>query len=666
MLSRPKATRKLFGFALGLVCITGLLMALSLWNLRRQAMEAGDVLTASLVRIVQEQADSTLQTVDQRLQLATSELTSLGLKQHLTIPAVQAMLREQIKEMPFVRAMWVMDAQGRIVYDSDNGNIGVDLSGRAYFQVFKTAPQTQLYLGAPVKSRQNIWVISVSRPLHDAQGNFTGIIVAALDPGYFDKLWSNLNLGPDGSVSLFRSDAMLMMRSPLVDASLGTSFPDFLFFKMPPDHRSAEVLDRASPLDGVRRHYAFRSLEHYPAAVILGKSHTSILSDWQLTATLTMVIWALACGLEVFMFVLLARDATRRHEVEDELLAKKAKLSAMLDALPDLMFEVDAEGRYYDYHSPRSDLLAAEPEVFMGRLINDILPADAARQTMDALRDAAGRGYSSGTQIELPMPQGPKWFELSIARKQTIPDEGVRFIVLSRDITTRKSGEMALQGSLHEKVSLLNEVHHRVKNNLQVIASLLRLESGRSENAETRAVLGDMQGRIRSMALLHESLYRSGTFASVRLDEYLKQLCHQAFRASAQANGAVRLQLDLHAAQATLDQATPAGLLVNELLSNSLKHGFPAGRSGEVHIALRPVADSAAGGTDASRLWRLSVKDNGIGLPADFEQRRAASLGLQLVFDLATQLGGGLAVGMGPGAEFSVVFALQQRPDVRP
>jgi two-component sensor histidine kinase len=251
------------------------------------------------------------------------------------------------------------------------------------------------------------------------------------------------------------------------------------------------------------------------------------------------------------------------------------------------------------------------------------------------------------------LPLGDYWFELSCARKELLLGEDPRCIMLSRDITARKQTEQALQASLNDKVGLLNEVHHRVKNNLQVMTSLLRLEANRSTQAETKAVLGEMQGRIRSMALLHESLYRTGTFASVELGAYLKQLCTQAFRSSAQQNGGVNLVLELAEVQVTMDQATSCGLLVNELISNCLKHGFPDGRTGEVRVALEPLEN---------RQWCVSVRDNGIGLPADFEARRTSSLGLQLVSDLAQQLGARLEVGLGPGAAFTVTFTSKVDP----
>ena len=225
------------------------------------------------------------------------------------------------------------------------------------------------------------------------------------------------------------------------------------------------------------------------------------------------------------------------------------------------------------------------------------------------------------------------------------------YVAVKEDITQRKQADMALQASLREKVALLNEVHHRVKNNLQVITSLLRLEVARSAQPDTHTVLKEMQGRIYAMALLHESLYRSGTFASVELGAYLKQLATQAFRTQSGLGGDVRLVLEMAAINVGMDQAAPCGLLVNELLSNCLKHGFPERRSGEVVVSLQPTARDG--------WWKLAVRDTGVGLPPDFEARRAQSLGLQLVSDLARQLGGQLNVGAGPGADFSVVFPLQ-------
>lgn len=223
---------------------------------------------------------------------------------------------------------------------------------------------------------------------------------------------------------------------------------------------------------------------------------------------------------------------------------------------------------------------------------------------------------------------------------------------LELEIAQRRQAQEAQLLLLQEKEGLLREIHHRVKNNLQVIASLLRLEAARGAQTLTGAALQDMQGRIRAMALLHESLYSKGSYATLDLAVYLKQLAVQSLRAMVINGGAVRLDLNLESVQLGIDQASPCGLLVNELVSNALKHGFPAGRTGEVRIDLRVLDDQG--------MLQLCVEDNGIGLPDDFESRRQQSLGLKVATDLARQIGGTLQVGPHPKAAFSLSFRIAE------
>lgn len=213
---------------------------------------------------------------------------------------------------------------------------------------------------------------------------------------------------------------------------------------------------------------------------------------------------------------------------------------------------------------------------------------------------------------------------------------------------------------MNDKEALLHEVHHRVKNNLQVIASLLRLESARSDQAQTRSVLVDMQSRIRAMALLHETMYRSDTFASVDLGMYLTRLAGQTAQMLLLPDGRVRLLVEVEHVQMSMDQAITCGLLVNELVSNSFKHGFVGGRDGDVYVTLQ----AQPGNADGQPTARLCVRDSGIGLGPDFDHRSSDSLGLQLVGDLSRQLGGLLNIGAAneaagaQGAQFSVTFVV--------
>ena len=238
----------------------------------------------------------------------------------------------------------------------------------------------------------------------------------------------------------------------------------------------------------------------------------------------------------------------------------------------------------------------------------------------------------------------PFWVQMEAEAMGAEESPPVR-LVLS-DITERRRAAELLRHSLCEQTALLKEVHHRVKNNLQVVSSLLHLESARSSNAQTLETLRDMQARILSMALLHETLYRTGHFGRVDLSVYLGPLVAQLFRFHNRGASEVRLLLDLAPIEVALDQAIPCGLIVNELLTNSLKHGFAKGAGGELHVTLRRTLASIA----------LEVSDSGLGLATDFEARRGHALGLNLVSDLARQLLGTLAIGPGPAARFTVTF----------
>jgi len=277
-----------------------------------------------------------------------------------------------------------------------------------------------------------------------------------------------------------------------------------------------------------------------------------------------------------------------------------------------------------------------------GKRVSEVIPG--IRKADPEVLERAGRVAMTGIpeQSEMYVASLNEWYSISM-----FSPKREHFVIVFEVITARKQAEEGLRASLQEKEALLKEVHHRVKNNLQVMTSLLRLETSRTSEPGARRVLKDMQGRILSMALLHETLYRTGIFGRVDLANYLQQLAGQLFRAHNASSAQVSLALELSPVQADIDQAIPCGLIVNELLANSLKHAFVKGQTGEVRLRLQQDAEGEV---------RLQVSDTGVGLPDDFEARRAGSLGLQLVSDLARQLGGRLEVGPRPGARFVVAF----------
>jgi two-component sensor histidine kinase len=218
---------------------------------------------------------------------------------------------------------------------------------------------------------------------------------------------------------------------------------------------------------------------------------------------------------------------------------------------------------------------------------------------------------------------------------------------ISRNITELKLTEEALRRSLDEKVALLNEVHHRVKNNLQIVASLLSLQASRTPNPEALDVLRDTHNRVRSMALLHEVLYRSGDLARINFAVYARDLCAQLLPAYGSAASQVKVDIRIQDVGLPLEQSVPCGLIINELVSNAVKHGFPEGRAGSVLLELVPTGEG---------MLTLTVSDEGVGLPDDLDRASTGSLGLRLVSRLVAQLKGSLTVesGAGRGTRFRV------------
>jgi len=208
-------------------------------------------------------------------------------------------------------------------------------------------------------------------------------------------------------------------------------------------------------------------------------------------------------------------------------------------------------------------------------------------------------------------------------------DEGPMVLASIIDITERLLAARRLMDSLREKELLLKEIHHRVKNNLAVIGSLLYLRSGAMRDEDSRRILDECRERVRSMALVHERLYQSEDLSEVDFGEYAAELANEMLRNSSAARSDVRLVLDIDPTPLGIDRAIPCGLILTELISNALKHAFPDGRSGTLRVEL---GKGASGGLD------LVVADDGVGLPESDVSDDDGTLGLRLVRSLARQL----------------------------
>jgi two-component sensor histidine kinase/PAS domain-containing protein len=218
--------------------------------------------------------------------------------------------------------------------------------------------------------------------------------------------------------------------------------------------------------------------------------------------------------------------------------------------------------------------------------------------------------------------------------------------VMMFDNTEKRATEKRIRDSLLEKEVLLKEVHHRVKNNMQLISSMLNLQSSYSDNNELGEILRECQSRIQSMSFIHEMIYRNPNFNGIDAADYITRLCGQLIQGYSPSNTTLSMSQEIDNVFLSLDQAIPCGLIINELISNSLKHAFSGRKSGRLYILL----------TESGKEIKLTVGDDGIGLKEDFGESQTDSLGTQLVLALVQQLDGTLSTDRSSGTVINIVF----------
>ncbi len=268
-----------------------------------------------------------------------------------------------------------------------------------------------------------------------------------------------------------------------------------------------------------------------------------------------------------------------------------------------------------------------------------VLATERLKQRESARRQAAEALEKAKDELEIRVEE--RTSELEITNEQ-----------LREEITQRKQGEEKIKASLKEKEVLLQEVHHRVKNNMQIISSLFNLQSGRIKDKQAFEIFKSSQNRVRSMALIHERFYQSKDMSRVDFDEYAQSLTSHLFSSHGISPGAVKLNLNIKDVFLDLNTAIPCGLIINEIISNSLKHAFPDGKKGEIEIAMHPLNKDE---------MEVIVSDNGVGLPKKVDFRKTDSLGLHLVNILAEdQLHGDIKLDRTKGTSFHIKFKVKR------
>ena len=319
----------------------------------------------------------------------------------------------------------------------------------------------------------------------------------------------------------------------------------------------------------------------------------------------------------------------------------KSYVDEIIRSMGEMLIATDPAGRVQTVNRAAVEQLGWSELELVGRDVGEVIRGPGSGASGPGEAEVVTRSGAT-----LPVVCTPRDLHDSAGRPQGR-------VWVARDIRRRKQVEEELRRSLAEKEALLREVHHRVKNNLQVVSSLLCLQAADSPSPEAARLFHESENRIRSMALIHEQLYRSGDLARIDFRDYVDGLTRNVLASAGEVGRPVRLTLDVDPVPLDLDIAIACGLVLNELLSNALKHAFPDGRSGTITVAFH-CADASA---------TLVVADDGIGLPGPPNgQEHPGSLGQRLVTALVRQLGGISSVEGDSGTRFTLTFPVVEGP----
>ena len=319
----------------------------------------------------------------------------------------------------------------------------------------------------------------------------------------------------------------------------------------------------------------------------------------------------------------------------------KAYLDSIIESMMDALVVAAPDGTIRTANPAAAALFGATREQIIGKAVRDFISP----------RDLGEHERIHGLETTICQRHGRK-IPVSLSRSVMPAGDGtvLGIAFVAQDITDRKRAEEQIRAALEEKEVLFKEINHRVKNNLQVIDSLLSLQIRQLADPEGRDVLQESRNRIQAMVLVHEMLYRSESPAQIDFRDYLRNLTEHLMNSYGAVARRIRITSEIAPVSLGLDTAIPGGLIINELVTNALKHAFPDGRTGEIVVQLCALPDCG---------YSLAVRDDGIGLPADFRIEQTRSLGLRLVRTLTEQIGGRLLVQSDQGARFEISFLAQ-------
>ena len=340
-------------------------------------------------------------------------------------------------------------------------------------------------------------------------------------------------------------------------------------------------------------------------------------------------------------------DITQRKEIEDALRESEEKYRTLFEEDPYFNMILGKDGTILDVNNTITHIMGLSKYDMIGKNFShiDTIPKEDLAEYNSKIKSLLNGEYVAPFESHFKDIKGNISYVL-IHLKAIKENGNISYILaIGGDITQRKIAENEIKSSLVEKNTLLQEIHHRVKNNMQIISSLLNLQIKYVDDGKAVDVLKESQNRVKSMAMIHDKLYMSEDLTKINFVEYIKSLVSNLFY-SYNIDETIKPKLEIDMISLNMETAVPCGLIISELVSNCLKYAFPDGMIGEIYVSLRSVKDN----------YELIISDNGVGLPEEFDINNTKTLGLMLVNSLTEQIDGKISINRDNGTLYRIIF----------
>lgn len=647
-----------------MIVIATICVPLILLYHRSEAIGSGERLIASFAQLTEEQTTRTMQGVDRTLATAQTMLSSVttgGADE----PALSAALRELMAGRPYLRAIRVLDTQGRVIFSTD-GNIGLDLSGRAYFRHYRDKPDAGFELGSPLRSltANRSWFLPATRPWRDATGAPAGVIIASIEPTYFSRVWTLDDDNEDVSIGLFSSDGFLLVRAPFVDALMGRSFANGPIFTGRLTAAPSGSYQATSIVDGRERLIHYRQLSAYPRLVIVvGITVEQVLSSWRRYAIVVMIGAGVATLTLAGLALWLRHEWNRRRQNEE-------RYRLLFDANPHPMWMIDRDSlRFLAVNQAAEARYGWSRDEFLGMTLHDI----HGPESQAALAAASPDWDSAAVRTTLPSThrtRGGAALDVEITVGLIDFEERRAGVMLAQDVTERtraQQARQAMEGRLRQaqKMEAVGQmtggIAHDFNNLLAVIIMKLEImqEDLPPDSPFCESVAGALAAATRGADLVKRLLAfsRRRELHAVKTDiaELLNSFRPLIKAAVPQVQLRVEATDDLRLCM--VDRAEFETALLN--LSVNARDAMPPGGSLCISASNRTITEkdvALRAGVVAGDWVQIAVSDTGSGIAPELvskvfepffttkEEGKGTGLGLSMVFGFVTHSGGFLSV----------------------